>query len=85
MIFIIRLNLSLLLLIMNRKKKLIFFLIFTLLSGCSFDNQTGIWSGEEKEKRRISELEKEQNQIVDIINVYLKLDHIQSYIVNIFV
>ena len=55
---------------MNKKKKLIFFLIFALLSSCSFDNQTGIWSGEEKEKRRITELEKEQNQIVDIINVY---------------
>ena len=55
---------------MNKKKKLIFFLIFALVSSCSFDNQTGIWSGEEKEKRRITELEKEQNQIVDIINVY---------------
>ena len=55
---------------MNKKKKLIFFLIFALLSSCSFDNQTGIWSGEEKEKIRITKLEKEQNQIVDIINVY---------------
>jgi len=45
-------------------------LMFALVSSCSFDNQTGIWSGEEKEKRRITELEKEQNQIVDIINVY---------------
>ena len=55
---------------MNRKKKLIFFLIFILLSSCSFDKQTGIWSGEEKEKIRIGELEKEQSQIVDVINVY---------------
>ena len=44
--------------------------MFVLVSSCSFDNQTGIWSGEEKEKRRITKLEKEQNQIVDIINVY---------------
>ena len=66
----IRLNLSLLLLIMNRKKNLIFFLIFILFVNCSFDNKTGIWSGEEKEKRRIAELEKEQNQIIDIVNVY---------------
>ena len=66
----IRLNLSLLLLIMNRKKNLIFFLVFILLVNCSFDNKTGIWSGEEKEKRRITELEKEQNQIIDIVNVY---------------
>ena len=66
----IRLNLSLLLLIMNRKKNLIFFLVFILFVNCSFDNKTGIWSGEEKEKRRITELEKEQNQIIDIVNVY---------------
>ena len=55
---------------MNRKKNLIFFLVYILLVNCSFDNKTGIWSGEEKEKRRITELEKEQNQIIDIVNVY---------------
>ena len=55
---------------MNRKKNLIFFLVFILLVNCSFDNKTGIWSGEEKEKGRITELEKEQNQIIDIVNVY---------------
>ena len=65
----IKLNLSLLLLIMN-KKKIVFFLIFTFLASCSFDNKTGIWSGEEKEKVRISELEKEQKQILDVTNVY---------------
>ena len=65
----IKLDLSLLLLIMNRKKNLIFFLIFILLVNCSFDNKTGIWSGSKKEKRRISELEKEQKQtkVVDYI------------------
>ena len=54
---------------MNKKKNLIFFLIFILLVNCSFDNKTGIWSGDEKEKRRISELEKEQKQtkVVDYI------------------
>jgi len=67
----IRLNLSLLLLIMNKKKKLIFFLIFILLSNCSFDNKTGVWSGVEKEKRRISELKKEQKQIIDVVDIYL--------------
>ena len=55
---------------MNKKKNLIFFLIFILLPNCSFDNKTGIWSGEKKEKRRISELEKEQKQIIDIERVY---------------
>ena len=67
----IKLDLSLLLLIMSRKKNLIFFLIFILLVNCSFDNKTGIWSGDEKEKRRISELEKEQNQIIDVVDIYL--------------
>ena len=59
----IRLNLSLLLLIMSRKKNLIFFLIFILSANCSFDNKTGIWGGDKKEKRRITELEKEQKQL----------------------
>ena len=66
----IRLNLSLLLLIMIRKKNLIFFLVFILFVNCSFDNKTGIWSGEENEKRRIAELEKEQNKIIDTVNIY---------------
>ena len=54
---------------MNKKKNLIFFLIFILLVNCSFDNKTGIWSGSKKEKRRISELEKKQKQtkVVDYI------------------
>ena len=43
---------------MNKKKKLIFFLVLILLVNCYFDNKTGIWSGDKDEKRRISELEK---------------------------
>ncbi len=46
---------------MNKKKNLIFFLIFIFLINCSFDNKTGIWSGSEKEKKRISNLEKEES------------------------
>ena len=46
-------NLSLLLLIMSRKKNLIFFLIFVLITNCSFDNKTGIWTGGEKERKRV--------------------------------
>ena len=46
-----------------------FFLIFPLLSlllfNCSFDSKSGIWSEGEKEKERISELEKKQKQIVE--------------------
>ena len=55
---------------MNKKKNLIFFLIFILLVNCSFDNKTGIWSGSKKEKRRISELEKEQKQTKVVDNIY---------------
>ena len=55
---------------MNIKKKIIFFLIFLLLNNCSFDNKTGIWSGGEKEERRISELEKEQKQIILVEKIY---------------
>ena len=55
---------------MNKKKNLIFFLIFILLVNCSFDNKTGIWSGSKKEKRRISELEKEQKQPKVVVNIY---------------
>ena len=35
---------------MNEKKNIVFFLVFILLSGCSFDDKTGIWTGTEKEK-----------------------------------
>ena len=55
---------------MNKKKKVIFFLVVLLLTNCSFDNKTGIWSGGEEEKGRISELEKEQKQIIDIDKIY---------------
>ena len=61
---------SLLLLQMIKKNNLILPLVLILLCSCSFDNKTGIWSGGEKEKQRISDLEKEQKQIVDIIKVY---------------
>ena len=63
---------------MNKKKNLIFFLIFILLVNCSFTNYAGIWDGSENEKRRISKLESEQkkNKDIDIIyssnNIYSK-------------
>ena len=65
---------------MNKKKNLIFFLIFILLVNCSFSGNTGIWDGSENEKRRISELESEQeknkDKDIDIIyssnNIYSK-------------
>ncbi len=51
-------------------KYLIFFYIYILFTGCSFDNVTGIWSGSEKEKKRIAEIEKEQKQIIDLVSIY---------------
>ena len=55
---------------MINKKNLIFFLIFILLNNCSFDNKTGIWGDREKEKRKISELEKKQKQVLDVEKIY---------------
>ena len=52
---------------MNKKKNLIFFLVLILLVNCSFDNMTGIWTDE---KERISELEKEQNRIINTVKIY---------------
>ncbi len=51
-------------------KYLIFFLIFILFAGCSFDNKSGIWSGGEKEKKRVSELEKEQRRVIEVVKIY---------------
>ena len=65
----IKLNFSLLLSPMNKKKNLIFFLIFIFLVNCSFGDKTGIWSGKEKEKIRIAQLEKKQNQTKDGDNI----------------
>ena len=56
---------------MNKKVcYLFFFLFFILLTSCSFDKVTGIWSGSEKERQRISELEREQKQLVDSVQIY---------------
>ena len=59
----IRQNPRLLLLPMNKKKNLIFFLIFILLFNCSFDKKSGIWSGYEEEIKRVAELESESKII----------------------
>ena len=64
------------LLLMINKKNLIFFLIFILLNNCSFDKKSGIWKGGEKEKRRISELEKKQKEIIDVEKIYSSSENI---------
>ena len=51
-------------------KYLIFLLVFILLVSCSFDNKSGVWSGSEKEKKKVSELTKEQSRIIDVVKVY---------------
>ena len=63
---------------MNKKKNLIFFLLLLLLVNCSFDTKTGIWSGVEDEKIRISKLEEERRiqtnrtKIYSSENIYYK-------------
>jgi len=54
----------------KRVKYLIFFLIFILFASCSFDNKSGIWSGGEKAKKKVSKLEKEQRRVIDVVKVY---------------
>ena len=52
----------------------LFFLIFTFIVGCSFDDKTGIWAGSKKERKRLSEIEKEQKKIVDTVKLYSSED-----------
>ena len=54
---------------MNKIFFLVIFLSFFLLSNCSFDDKTGIWGGSKEEKKRLTELEKEQKQVLDVIKV----------------
>ena len=55
---------------MINKKVLILLMVFTLLSNCSFDNKTGIWGDSAKEKKRISELENEQKEVIKVEKIY---------------
>ena len=50
----------------KKAKNLIFLLIIFLLNSCSFDNKTGIWTHDEKE--RISKLEKKQKK--EVVTIY---------------
>jgi len=51
-------------------KYLIFISVFFLIANCSFDKKTGIWSGGEKEKERIAELERQQKEVIETIDIY---------------
>ena len=55
---------------MTKKAYLFFFLTLFLLQNCSFDNKTGIWSGDKNERERLSRLEEEQKQRIGIEKIY---------------
>ena len=55
---------------MNKKKFYIFFLVLILTISCSFDDKTGLWKGDKKEKERLSELEKQQKEVISVKNIY---------------
>ena len=60
----------------KRIKNLFFFLIFLFISNCSFDNKTGIWDGSEEVKKRISEIEDEQDNLPESIERAAPFCHI---------
>ena len=53
-------------------KKRISILLISLiaLNNCSFDTKTGIWGDSAKEKKRISKLEREQKEIINVEKIY---------------
>ena len=55
---------------MINKKISILFIVFFLLNGCSFDSKTGIWGDAAKEKKKITELEKKQKEIIKVEKIY---------------
>ena len=67
---------------MINRKSLVFFLIFILLSNCSFDKKTGIWEGSKEEKEKISELEKRQKEIIDTYKAYSSENIFSSFLEN---
>ena len=48
----------------------LFFLVFLLFTGCSFDKKTGIWDGYEKQKEEINKLRNERKKLSNTINIY---------------
>ena len=55
---------------MKNKRKIVFFLLFLLTNNCSFDDKTGIWSGGEKERQKLLDLEREQRDTLKIDKIY---------------
>ena len=54
----------------KKVKYLIFFLLFILIVACSFGDRSGIWTGSEEEKRRMSQLEREQQGRIEVIKIH---------------
>ena len=46
------------------------FLFLFLLTNCSFDHKSGIWSGNQEEKARIAELERIENSEIETLKIY---------------
>ena len=51
----------------KKTKYLVFFLILSISSHCSFDNKTGLWKGDKEEKERAVELEKKQKDVLETV------------------
>jgi len=56
------------------KNKIFLIITFFFISSCSFDSKTGIWSGGDDEKKRISDLKKRQKGVIKVENVYSSVD-----------
>ena len=56
------------------KKFIAYSLSFLFFVSCSFDNKTGIWTGDQDEKKRISELRKKQKDKLEVIKIYSSED-----------
>ena len=60
---------------MNKKTRyLIFILLVATLTNCSLDKKTGIWSGNENEKKRIFELENKQKEEISVVKIFSSKD-----------
>ena len=51
-------------------RSILIFSLSIILFECSFDNKTGIWNESEKEKKRLSVIEKEQKKNIDTVKLY---------------
>ena len=49
---------------MNKKKSLIFFLVYILLVNCSFDTKTGIWTGDQVVKKKAAQNKVAKKKVV---------------------